>query len=238
MRLMSAITTILRRSARCGYFPPFSSGKNFWIVVNTTPPLATCSNWRKCSLPSACTGFCRRSAAQREKRAEKLVVQIVAVGQDHDGRILHRRMLNDFPGVKHHRKAFAASLRVPDHPRPLVPALPDTSTVLLTALLTAWKLMIRRNLLPVTFSPSSSNTTKFRIKSSKRALSKTPFSIVSSCNEPGRHQLLARNRPPRHEPLPIRQRRAQPALHTRPKSPARHLNGKAKEFVLDKFAVD
>ena len=34
----SAITTMLRRFDRRGCRSPFSSGKNFWMVVNTTPP--------------------------------------------------------------------------------------------------------------------------------------------------------------------------------------------------------
>jgi hypothetical protein len=54
--------------------------------------------------------------AERE-RVEKLVVQIVAVGEHDERGILHRRVLHDFPGVKHHRKTFATTLRVPDDAR-------------------------------------------------------------------------------------------------------------------------
>src|SRR5712691_9017614 len=53
--------------------------------------------------------------ATRE-RVEKLVVQIVAVGQRNDGGVLHGRMLNYFSGIENHRETLAASLRVPDHP--------------------------------------------------------------------------------------------------------------------------
>ena len=32
---------MLHRSETVGWVPPFSSGKNFWIVVNATPPSYT-----------------------------------------------------------------------------------------------------------------------------------------------------------------------------------------------------
>jgi hypothetical protein len=54
------------------------------------------------------------------ERVEKLVVQIVAVGEHDDGGILHCRVLHDFSDVENHRKTFAAPLRVPDDTRPLV----------------------------------------------------------------------------------------------------------------------
>ncbi len=52
--------------------------------------------------------------------AEELVVQVVAVGQQHQCRILHRRMPHDARGVEQHGKALAATLRVPDHARAAV----------------------------------------------------------------------------------------------------------------------
>ena len=39
--------------------------------------------------------------------AEKLVVEIVAVGEHDDRRILHLRMRHQPPGVKRHRQRFA-----------------------------------------------------------------------------------------------------------------------------------
>ena len=44
-----------------------------------------------------------------------MIVQIVAVGDDHDGGVFHGGMQNDPPGVKGHRQAFARTLGVPDH---------------------------------------------------------------------------------------------------------------------------
>ena len=46
--------------------------------------------------------------------AEELVVQIVAVGQHHDGRVLHRRLADDGAGVEGHSQALAGALGVPD----------------------------------------------------------------------------------------------------------------------------
>ena len=46
---------------------------------------------------------------------EQLVVQIVAVGQHHHGRVPHGRLADDAPGVERHRQALARPLRVPDH---------------------------------------------------------------------------------------------------------------------------
>ena len=57
--------------------------------------------------------------AARE-RAEQLVVEIVAVGQHHDGRVLHRRVQDHPPGVERHCQALAGTLRVPDHADPAV----------------------------------------------------------------------------------------------------------------------
>ncbi len=63
----SAITTMLRRSESTGCRSPFSSGKNFWMVVKTTPPAATLSSSRRCARLSACTGGWRSRSWQREK---------------------------------------------------------------------------------------------------------------------------------------------------------------------------
>jgi hypothetical protein len=41
---------------------PFSSGKNLWMVVNTTPPAATDRSPRRCARVSACTGGWRRAS--------------------------------------------------------------------------------------------------------------------------------------------------------------------------------
>ena len=46
---------------------------------------------------------------------EKLIVEIIAIGQHHQRRILHRRLPDQTSGVEQHRKTLAAALRVPDH---------------------------------------------------------------------------------------------------------------------------
>src|SRR5437773_10068605 len=57
------------------------------------------------------------------KRPEELVVEVVAVRQHYEGRVLHRRMLDDLPGVEGHRQALAAPLGVPDYAHAPVPGL-------------------------------------------------------------------------------------------------------------------
>ena len=52
--------------------------------------------------------------------AEELVVEVVAVGQHHDGRVVHSRLSYDGAGVEGHRQALAGTLRVPDHADPTV----------------------------------------------------------------------------------------------------------------------
>ena len=63
----SAITTMLRRLESSGCRSPFSSGKNFWIVVNTTPPDSTASFARRSARLPAWAGGWRSRSAQREK---------------------------------------------------------------------------------------------------------------------------------------------------------------------------
>ena len=52
---------------------------------------------------------------------EQLVVEIVTVGDDHEGGVLHVRVSDDFAGVIDHREALAAALGVPDHANAFIP---------------------------------------------------------------------------------------------------------------------
>src|SRR5690606_33957647 len=52
--------------------------------------------------------------AARES-AEKLIVEVVAVGEHDDRGVLHRRLADDPPGVESHRQALARALGVPHH---------------------------------------------------------------------------------------------------------------------------
>jgi len=46
--------------------------------------------------------------------AEELVIEIVPVGDNHNGRVLHARMEHDLSGEEDHCQAFSRSLGVPD----------------------------------------------------------------------------------------------------------------------------
>ena len=110
----SAMTTMLRRSESTGCRSPFSSGKNFWIVVKTTPPEATASFARRSARSAACTGGWRSRSRQRAKVPKSwssrslrsvsttIVGFAIAGCEDHA------------PGVEGHRQALARALRVPD----------------------------------------------------------------------------------------------------------------------------
>ena len=60
-------------------------------------------------------GRLAQKPATARERAENLVVQIVAVGEDDCGRVLHRRLLNYRAGVERHSQAFAGALGAPRH---------------------------------------------------------------------------------------------------------------------------
>ena len=63
------------------------------------------------------------------ERTEKLIVQIVAVGNHNQRRIFHVRMPNNLSSVKKHRKTFAASLRVPHNSDPASPEMISPGTI-------------------------------------------------------------------------------------------------------------
>ena len=84
------------------------------MVVNTTPPTATLSSLRRWARLGLHRRLAQKFRAARE-RAEELVVEIIAVGDDNDRGILHRRVQDHAPGVKSHGQALARSLRVPHH---------------------------------------------------------------------------------------------------------------------------
>ena len=52
------------------------------------------------------------------KRTKKLIIQIVAIRQNHNRRILHHRIPNNSPGVKSHRQTLTRPLRMPHHANP------------------------------------------------------------------------------------------------------------------------
>ncbi len=49
------------------------------------------------------------------KGSKELIIEVVSVGQNHDGWILHRRVQNHSPSVERHRQALPGTLGVPNH---------------------------------------------------------------------------------------------------------------------------
>jgi len=59
-------------------------------------------------------GLAQQVLAHAE-RCKQLVIQIVAVGQHNQRRVLHGRMLDDLARIECHQEALARPLGVPDH---------------------------------------------------------------------------------------------------------------------------
>ncbi|WPL16087.1 hypothetical protein Thiowin_01024 [Thiorhodovibrio winogradskyi] len=89
------------------------------MVVKITPPEA---RWHVCNRGGAQIGAAvglLRSLAQQvaahHESGEQLIIQIIAVGDDHDGWIGHGRVAHQLADVEGHQQAFAGALGVPDH---------------------------------------------------------------------------------------------------------------------------
>ena len=65
-------------------------------------------------------GFLPQQLSGGGEGAEQLVVEVVAVGEHHDGGILHLGRNDQFAGKEDHAQAFSRSLRMPHHTAPLV----------------------------------------------------------------------------------------------------------------------
>jgi hypothetical protein len=69
---------------------------------------------RSCRVSRLHRLFAQQVLRQRE-HAEQLAVEVVAVGDDDDGRVFHRHVLHHAGGEAGHRDALAAALGVPHH---------------------------------------------------------------------------------------------------------------------------
>ena len=49
------------------------------------------------------------------KGGEELIIEVVAIRENHDGRVLHGWLEDQLAGVEHHRQALARALGVPDN---------------------------------------------------------------------------------------------------------------------------
>ena len=73
----------------------FSSGKNFWMVVKTTPPAFTDSLFSQVGPALRLRRRLPQQVLAAGERAVKLVVQIIPVRKNHDRRVLHRLLADD-----------------------------------------------------------------------------------------------------------------------------------------------
>ena len=84
------------------------------MVVNTTPPEGRVRTLLQI-LPAI--GLLRgltEQVATHGESAEELVIKVIAVGEEDDGRVLHGRMSDDLSGIEGHEQALAGALSVPD----------------------------------------------------------------------------------------------------------------------------
>ena len=123
---------------------PAPLGKNFWMVVKTTPPTATDSFSRRSARLSACTGGWRSRSRQREKVVKSWSSRSLRSVKYYDCRVLHGRFADDGPGVEGHGQALARPLGVPDH----------SDTVVAAERRPAWR--------PDSYLPRMSPLTRFR----------------------------------------------------------------------------
>ena len=187
-------------------------------------------------------GLHRRLAQQilaPREGAEKLFVEVVAVGQHDHGRVGHRLLADDAPGVEGHRQALPRALRVPDDADPpiagiaarlsagLVPAarLGDPLRLLLQRRraqgladrrLHRVELVIPGHLLDERAAVVLEDD-EVAQQRQEAALLEDALDRHLQLGVEGRRQLLTVDGAPRLEPLPAGRQRAEPRLH-----PVRH----------------
>ena len=93
------------------------------MVVKTTPPEPVVQQLAQVRPALGLHRLLAQQLVAAAEGAEELVVQVVAVGDDHQRRVLHGRVQDHPPGVKGHGQALARALGVPDHADALVAGL-------------------------------------------------------------------------------------------------------------------
>ena len=176
-------------------------------MVKTTPPDATCELGAQVV---AARGLLRRLPEQlvtAAERAVELVVQVVAVGDDDDGRVLQLGLGDDLAGVEGHRQALAAALRVPHHADAPVARLVDGAHRLCDRLVDRPELVIGGHLLgdgrPVVFED---HEVPDEVEQARRFEHAAHERLERGCC--GRLHAVAVDRAPGREALPVGRERA------------------------------
>ena len=137
------------------------------------------------------------------ERAEELVVQVVAVGDNHQRRICHLGMPNHFAGVEGHRQTLSASLRVPNDANAAIPFRRNRLQCAIDRLVHRVELVIASHLL------DDRSGIDFEDDEVLEQVQK-PFLLKHALYEDiefrlsFRGDLFAVRRPPRHEAVPAR----------------------------------
>ena len=206
----------LRRSVSTGLTSPPWSGANFCSVVKMIPPEARLRSVRRSARESAWTGRLGQDLGRGEDLAEELVVEVVAVGQEDQRRVVHARVAHDLGRVEQH---LDATCRCPgcarQHHRDGRRPGPTASTVDSTAALTAqyWWYLATRLTKP---SGSSLKTVKFRTMSrNRRLIEDAPHQHLE--RRQARDNLSAVDRLPRRVVLEAARERTHRAQSARPR---------------------
>jgi hypothetical protein len=108
------------------------------MVVKITPPEARLSADRRSSRLSACIRRLPYQVAAHRERAKELIIQIVAVCDDHDRRIRQFIAAYELSRIESHQAGSCRTLRVPDHSYLIISLWSGSLTVFSTAWRTAW----------------------------------------------------------------------------------------------------
>ena len=145
------------------------------------------------------------------ERAEELVVEVVAVGQDHEGGVGHGRVGDDLAGVEGHGQALARSLGVPDHADPLVALGRGGADRAGDGLVDRVVLVIAGQLLP-DGRPVHLEDDEVADEVQEPLPVEDPLEQDFELGRVRRGDVDAVDRPPGHEPLPVRCDRPDPGV--------------------------
>ena len=203
------MTITFRRSVRTGYSRAPSSGVNF---CKGREDDAAGRPVEQFAQMVSVLGLQRRLAQQvlaHAESREQLVVEIVAVGQDHKGRVFHRRMLDDHAGVEGHQQALARALGMPDDADLRSPPSARVAAKVRTTAAHGVELVIARDDLD-DVAPGVAEDDEVLEEFEEPARLEHALEHCFQFGHALRREIVAGHGAPRHEPLAIRGQRTDP----------------------------